>query len=261
MKIKGIPEVSRIDEWVACSKKYDIAFEYNDFFNPWLLDHKERLEEVINIYLAADRDRSQDTLHGAFFDIVVGSSDPKIEEVSMFRIRQSLDIAKRLGVKGVIFHTNYLTSFKLNSYLQGWLNANQKTFTALCDEYYPMNIYMENMFDVNPDLLVELAIRMDSVKNFGVCLDLAHAYISGTNITNWLDEVLPYTKHLHVNDNFGNEDSHLPIGEGDFDWDILNDDRIRKTGADILLEVKNGLAGFEKSLKYLVDNKIYPYNK
>ena len=77
---------------------------------------------------------------------------------------------------------------------------------------------MENMFDESPDLLQRLAIAMEDEERFGVCLDFAHAYISGTNIEEWVNKLGKYTKHIHINDNDGVSDMHLPVGKGIFPW-------------------------------------------
>ena len=42
-----------------------------------------------------------------------------------------------------------------------------------------MDLQMENMFDMAPDLLLRLAEELSGVSNFGVCLDYSHATIFG----------------------------------------------------------------------------------
>ena len=53
--------------------------------------------------------------------------------------------------------------------------------------------------DRTAEILRELAERMRSCGNFGVCLDYAHAVISGTPVTEWLRQMGPYIKHIHKN--------------------------------------------------------------
>ena len=74
------------------------------------------------------------------------------------------------------------------------------------------------MFDQSPDTLKTLAERMADVDNFGVCLDYAHAYISKTAISEWVKTLAPYIRHVHINDNDGENDLHLAVGEGVIDW-------------------------------------------
>ena len=65
-----------------------------------------------------------------------------------------------------------------------------------------MEVYVENMFDDEPDLLLALAKELSDVPHFGVCLDFAHAYLSKNTTPGWNNALRPYTRHLHINDNF-----------------------------------------------------------
>ena len=53
--------------------------------------------------------------------------------------------------------------------------------------------------------------------NLGVCLDTGHANIAlGTECA--IKELGSNVKELHVHDNFGKSDQHLPVGEGNINW-------------------------------------------
>ena len=78
---------------------------------------------------------------------------------------------------------------------------------------------MENMFDRTPDMLCGLAKRLADMPNFGVCFDYAHASVFGRcDIGQWVTELAPYVKHLHINDNDLESDLHLAVGDGKIDW-------------------------------------------
>ena len=95
-----IPDIHNLEKTVKLSKQYGAYFEYNDFFLPQVLDDKEEVEKRIKIYKTLDRDRSKDTLHGVFLDIIIHSMDEKIRSVSEERIRQVLCIAEELEIRG-----------------------------------------------------------------------------------------------------------------------------------------------------------------
>lgn len=239
----GIPDIDHLEEWAECN----IPFEYNDFMLPGILDQQREVERRINEYLQPKRDRSKDTLHGPFFDITIHSADSLIQKVSDYRIRQVCEIALKLQVKGVIMHTNLIPNFYDESYRRGWLEKNEEYFTRLLEEYPNLHIYMENMFDEEPDCLVALAKRMVG-KRLSICLDIAHANISKTDIVKWHEKCAPYISHYHINDNHGLIDEHLAVGEGDIKWkDILPGLR---RDASVLVEV-NSLEKYRKSIKYL----------
>ncbi len=255
-----IPDISRLEEYAAFSEKYNAAFEYNDFFIPAVLDDDVVKGRIINTYVKTGRDMSNDTMHGAFLDICINSSDPKIFQISDLRVRQCMDIAEKMGLKAVIFHTNYIVNFRLKSYLNSWIYLNEKYWNKILLDYPNQNIYIENMFDESPYMIGELAERMSGHSRFGICLDVAHAHISGSDVKMWYDVLDSYVKHLHLNDNDGNEDLHAPVGSGTFEWGAFNKwSRKLETEPSVLIEVRN-YEHLMQSVEYMQKDGIYPFN-
>lgn len=256
-----IPKLEQINKYLEFSQKYNAGFEYNDFFLPKILDQSEKVDELLAAYTALDRDRSEDTLHGVFLDICINSDDPLIYAVSDRRIHQSMEIAKKLGVRAVIFHTNHIPTFRLQSYRESWLNRNITYWHTILEEYPDTKIYIENMFDQEPDLLQKLASSFCDEPNFGVCFDFAHAYLSSTPLADWCDAFRPYTRHLHLNDNFKVEDTHDPIGSGSLPWKVYQEfiasfpEEKRPTA---LIEVKN-YEDLMTSVSYMKEHGLYPF--
>jgi len=250
MVLECIPEYGKAEEWGELSEKYGLSFEYNEFFNPAVLEDDNKIDEIVGIYNSLGRDRSNDTLHGAFLDITVSSSDPMIRNASDYRVSQSLEIASRLNACGVVFHTNYLTDFKSNVYRQNWVDLNVKYWGRKCREYTNLNIYLENMFDDTPELLGKVAEGLSETENFGVCLDMAHAFLSKTALKDWIEALSGHIKHIHLNDNDGLEDLHLPIGAGKLDWNILNEKDLFERDPSVLIEV-SGKEKLEESYRFL----------
>lgn len=239
----GIPDLEHFEEWTAL----EIPFEYNDFMMPGILDQKEETERRIREYLQPKRDRSKDTLHGPFLDITVHSADSLMRRVSDYRIRQVCEIALRLQVKAIILHTNFIPNFYDGNYRQGWIDRNEEYMTALLEDYPELYIYMENMFDEEPDCLIALAGRMKE-KRFRICLDVAHANISKTDISLWQAACAPYISHYHINDNHGYIDEHLPVGDGEIPWEKVFPNLNRD--ASVLVEV-GSLEKYKKSVKFI----------
>lgn len=258
-KLYCIPSLAQLPDYAEFSRQYHAAFEYNDFFIPGVLDDDEKKKSIMAQYMSLDRDRSEDTLHGAFLDICINSSDPQIFAASDRRIHQCMDIAREMGLKAVIFHTNYIVNFRLKSYLNGWLELNESYWKKLLQEYPKQKIYIENMFDDTPELLAELARRMKDEPRFAVCLDTAHAFISGSPLKDWFDSLKPYTAHLHVNDNNQYEDLHCPVGFGSFPWDdFQNWVTSLECKPSLLIEVRS-FEDLQKSVNYMKEHGIYPF--
>ena len=256
-----IPNLNEIEEYLKLSAEYGLVFEYNEFFSPDLLTDPGRYAKTEDEYLSLKRDRKADTLHGAFYDINIASDDPDICKISDRRIRAGMDSARKLGVRGVIFHTNYIANFTLKSYREAWVKRCETYYRQLAADYPDIEIYVENMFDEDPELLAKLCKELKDVKNFGACFDFAHAYVSITCIEDWLSVLGPYIKHIHINDNYGTEDLHLPVGQGTLPWEIY-DSFMRSFPESkvpsVLIEV-SGSEKLKRSLKYMKENKIYPF--
>lgn len=240
-----IPDLADIESSLSIARQYGFGFEYNDFFIPDILDDSEKTEAIISGYKKYSLPDCC-TLHGAFFDVILFSSDRRIRETAELRIRQSLDIARKIGAKGVVFHTNHNPQLTSESYINGWQNSNKEFWSRILPEYSDIDIYMENMFDSSPDMLYKLACELSDFSNFGICLDYAHAEVFGGGADSWVEKLAPYVKHLHINDNDLKDDLHLAVGDGKIDWNRFVEHYNRHfTDCTVLIEVK----GAEKQLR------------
>ncbi len=215
-----IPRVNNLDESLKLAEEYGFGFEYNDFFVPDIMDDKEKKKEIISTYKSVKLP-AYNTMHGAFFDVIIFSEDRKICEVADYRIRESIETALEIDAKGVVFHTNHTPMLKSDFYISGWLDKNSEYWSHICDEYKDIDIYIENMFDDTPMMLKKLSENLSDKKNFGVCLDYAHAHVFGDNADDFVKELSSFTKHIHINDNDLEADLHLAVGDGKIDWNIF----------------------------------------
>lgn len=211
-----IPDVNNIEKSLELANKYNLGFEYNDFFEPDVLDDEERIEELIGMYNKYQLP-NYSTLHGAFYDVIPFSKDKKIKEISLLRINQSIQVARRLGVAAVVFHTNYNPFLNSDGYKKIWIEENVKLWSQILEDNKDINIYLENMFDTSPDMMKALSDKLCMYDNYGVCLDFAHASISNVEPEEWIRTLSDYVKHIHINDNDLISDLHLPWGEGKID--------------------------------------------
>lgn len=215
MKYYIIPNLNDLDKALKYSKEYNLGFEYNDFFNPLLLDDDIKLKEALEKYKSLNR--KNDTFHGVFLDICLNSSDLKIRKISEQRAEESIKLAKLLNCKGVVFHTNYINFMaKSPNYKEQYLKLNSEFYLKMVKKY-DIDIYIENMFDQDPDMLLELVERCNNEK-INVCLDFAHANISNVSLEEWFYKLKKYIKHIHLNDNDGIIDSHSEIGKGNINF-------------------------------------------
>ena len=256
MKINNImiiPDKDNIETSLAIAKDCGCGFEYNDFYIPALLDDEELLRDTINFYKDIEELPEYCTCHGAFFDVTIFSDDARIQEVSDYRVEQSLKIAEALGVKAIVFHTNYTPNFLQESYRRNWVERNYKYWSEKLEKYPKLNIYIENMFDTDWILISELACRLKDKSNFGICFDYAHACVFGDEhrIDEWVAGISRYVKHVHINDNDFKSDLHLALGDGCIDWHrFCRHYKDYFPNASVLIEMR-GEDKIRKSLEYL----------
>jgi len=255
--IEIIPDSEALEVYEKLSDQYSLGFEYNDFYNPTLLDDKSALREKIVLYQGLHRKKGRDTLHGAFYDIVPFSWDEGIRRHSIYRMQQSVEIAGALGCRGVVFHTGLMPGLvDGEKYRSNWITVMADTMRMLLRQDSELEIYCENMFDESPRELADLAEMLKEEERFGVCLDIGHMMLVTEEPEQWFQRLAPHIRHFHVNDNHGSRDEHLAVGNGSIDWNHIFQlmDQYALWDRSMLLEV-NGLEKIARSLEQLsLDN-------
>lgn len=234
-----IPDPYEPEASAALAKQWSLGFEFNDFFTPSVLDSEEDQRRILREYSCIPLPALR-TIHGAFLDVIPFSFDPKIREISVLRIEQSIQAARAIGAGAVVFHTNYNPSLNTPNYIAFWLQENTTFWSGILRKNPDISIYLENMFDTSPELLEQLSENLCQYSNYGVCLDLAHAVLSPTSVAVWSERLGRFVKHVHINDNDLKSDLHLAWGDGAVDRTLFYRcyDRWLQ-GASVLIEVSS----------------------
>ena len=162
------------------------------------------------------------SIHGPFMDLSPGAIDAKIAAASLERYLQVIAFTKILKTEVVVFHSGY-EKWKYAGEVELWLGQSMKTWRAVVAEAEKtgVKVAIENIVDEEPTHLRLLAERMDHPL-FGLCLDVGHREIFSTlPITDWVEGMGPYIFELHLHDNMGINDDHLPVGLGKVDFGAL----------------------------------------
>ncbi|MCK4583150.1 sugar phosphate isomerase/epimerase, partial [Candidatus Bathyarchaeota archaeon] len=99
-------------------------------------------------------------------------------------------------------------------------------------EEYGVDLLIENV----PDSMSYLLVSVEDFELFyeemeyemGMVLDVAHANLRG-EVGEFIRRFGDRIRHVHVSDNDGETDQHLPIGDGGIDWGRVMD-RLRRSG-------------------------------
>ena len=203
------PVYSNRNEWMDLAIEKTLRFEVLEFSSIYLNIPIQR--KIIEWY---KKSGLVDSIHGAFMDTYPLSPDYKVMEISRKRCETSCEQAQKLGAKNVIFHSTALP-FVRGGLEKLWANDASEYYQMLAAKYN-LNIFIENFNDVD---YVPLKLMMEKVtdERVGICLDVAHANYSRKPVREWFDVLGDYIGYLHLSDNEGDWDNHIPLGSGTTD--------------------------------------------
>lgn len=251
MMIQIQPSIKNIDSWTAFALRQGLSFELSEASVEPLLS-----DEALRASVCSDLRRSGLTtsLHGAFIDVNPASGDLAFRQLSRKRCEESCITAQKLGASHIVFHSSCFP-FLRGDYLSRWAEQCAEFYCELAQRF-GLTICVENSMDVDTAPLLELMRRTDCEK-VGVCLDIGHANYSRLPMEGWFEDLGSHIRCLHLSDNNGCFDDHLPLGCGSVDWKLA--DRLwQRIGAPDRLTLEVGdLAGVEKSVKYLKENRLF----
>lgn len=182
-------------------------FEFSDFRNM-----AEKLDEY----------HPEITLHGPFIDLSAGSPDPAIRSVTRRRFDQLLELASVFKPRTVVCHAGYDWA-RYGPFKEEWINTSVEIWTWLADGLlrHGARLMLENVYENDPEEIRQILDRLKQHR-VGFCLDAGHLFAFGNaNLQQWLTALDSYIGQLHLHDNHGREDEHLPLGHGRIDFNLL----------------------------------------
>lgn len=164
------------------------------------------------------------SIHAPFMDLSPGAVDAQVREVTLRRFNQVLDVASILSPAVVVFHSGF-EKWKYALNISLWLEKSMTVWPGIVERAAAQGakVAIENVFEDTPENLRLLAERIDSPW-FGLCFDSGHFNLfSRVSLDEWIGQTGRYIAELHLHDNDGSRDAHLPPGEGTFDFGSLFD--------------------------------------
>jgi sugar phosphate isomerase/epimerase len=162
------------------------------------------------------------TLHLPFSDMNLAGLNDSIRAEVLRQMKNYLTLASNY-VNLAVVHPGYLSPYGAQVPHQAYM-TNLSSIRELCDfaADFGILIAVENMpdfpkiFGKYPDEMQEMLDAVGS-HNVGFTFDVGHA-----NTVELIDEFLGQLgdriSHVHIHDNMGKKDEHLPLGEGNIDW-------------------------------------------
>jgi len=163
------------------------------------------------------------TLHAMFSDVNVSSADYEIRTVSQKRFMQSFEIASKIGADTVLFHTGYKGTKH-----QGSIYLFKKNFADFFKDFIKefektgITAVIENVFETSPDFCFELWEKTGS-ESLKFALDTGHVnlYAKNTKAADWIKKYGKNLYHMHIHNNFGENDDHSNLLNGTLDFNEI----------------------------------------
>jgi len=200
-------------ETVPLLRRYRVGPEL--YFSAETLDRlaPSRVEAAADSLAAAGIDSI--TFHAPFEDLSPGARDEEARRLTVRRLRQVVEFAPRFRARGIVVHGGY-SEWHYDFRPDRWLEPARRTFSELAEtaERAGTAILVENVFDEVPDHLLRLREAVSSPR-IGFCFDPGHATLfSRLPVQKWVEALAPGLREMHLHDNRGRRDDHLPVGEG-----------------------------------------------
>lgn len=162
------------------------------------------------------------SLHGPFWDLSPGSPDPLIRQVTRLRFHQLFDLVPIFQPLQVVCHTGYDPRHHGGQWEQ-YLERSLAVWGPLAERAAVLDtpLLLENVWEDSPRYHKELFGQLGCL-HVGFCLDVGHQNsFSRTPLPLWLEMLAEPLREIHLHDNDGQRDAHLPVGEGNVDFAAL----------------------------------------
>lgn len=162
------------------------------------------------------------TLHAPFSGFNPGSAKKRLQKAAHSLCQQSLQLAEVISASRVVFHPGipYQATEKVQ---QKWLQNALGFWPDYIEQAARIGtqICMENIYESSSEVYRQLFAELGS-DHFTHCFDIGHWNIFADEpLQQWFETLGRHVTHLHLHDNLGQNDQHLPIGTGNIDFSAL----------------------------------------
>jgi sugar phosphate isomerase/epimerase len=196
------------------------------------------------------------TIHAPYMDLAPGGVDVKIRKATQDRLEHVLHLASLIKPEIVVFHPEY-EQWRHGETFDLWFQGSFEMWRPLVKEAekFGVMLALENVFEQEPDTIKKLLEKINSPR-CGFCFDTGHWLVfSKKSWQEWLEALGTRLVEVHLHDNDGETDQHLPPGDGTFDFiGFMRHLRARRLSPLYTLEVhqeEDLPRGFETVTGYL----------
>ena len=194
------------------------------------------------------------SIHSPFMDVNIASLQEKSRLNSIEQIKSSIDLANKIDAETVVVHPG-LMPFLARPFEDKVYQTANRSIIELGNygKDLGVNATIENMPTFEGMIYKNMQDLHDFVSEneMFMTLDIGHANHVGYSADEmYFDSI----KHIHAHDNFGDDDSHLALGEGSIDLKhIIQTFESKNYDGIYIIEVNNN-DSIKKSYEYIKEN-------
>ena len=224
----------------------DLGLEYAELLHQY--PNEEISKDLVNSF------NLKYSIHAPFMDVNIASLNNKSRINSVNQIKESIDLANEIDAEAVVVHPGLIT-FLGREFKDEVYRLSNQSIKELGDygKDLGVNVTIENMpaFETMIYTNMEDLVKTLNEYDMSMTLDIGHAYHVGYKENQMYFDCI---KHIHAHDNNGDDDSHLPFGEGSIDLkSIINTFEDKKYDGIYIIEVNNN-DSIKKSYEYMKKN-------
>jgi sugar phosphate isomerase/epimerase len=217
-RIFAAPKVE-LEQGVAFAKSHQLDYEISV---PLLFDNEAVRTEIERYQKTFAGFNGLLALHGPYEDLNVVSADPDIARVSKQRYLKTIEIAKALKLRYVVFHSQWTPLYNAKHATKTWISKMTDFWEEFLAEHLEnthTTVLIENFLESTPEHIVKLLSRINS-PHLKACLDTGHANLfSQCPPVDWIHDYGPHVVYIHAHNNGGDVDSHDAFDKGIIDMD------------------------------------------
>lgn len=162
-------------------------------------------------------------VHGPFVGLDYTYKDHLLREAVRKRLDMTFEMVCILRPDTLVLHSGCPEQMVRFGLIDTWLDQATSFWKVEIKRYEKIGVrvVLENIVESTPELLIRLVDAVGS--NFlGICFDIGHATLcSQLPPSHWVERIGSRLYHVHLHDNNGQTDEHLPVGSGIIDFDAF----------------------------------------
>lgn len=184
------------------------------------------------------------SIHPPAWDTNLVSQIEELREATLQLHKRALQFAHKIGATQMVLHPGFSGS---SAFDKAEARARAREITkelAVIAKPLGIRIAFENVGYQGQSIYTfdEYIHALDGIDDIvGYLIDTGHANINGWDVVELIKAVTPRLCGLHIHDNTGKNDAHLPIYKGTLPWDeLFNAMKLAPENCEFVLEYTPG---------------------